>query len=106
MSRTFDTAGPRPAAEQREAAHTGRGGPMDLRLVPPALAAWATAALTLDAPATWTAVIAVVCLVGGVALLSVRRPGRDGQGGLPGVGPVLARHIIDYRTQHGGFRSV
>ncbi len=25
---------------------------------------------------------------------------------LPGVGPVLARHIIDYRTQHGGFRSV
>jgi competence protein ComEA len=26
--------------------------------------------------------------------------------GLPGVGPVLARHIIDYRTAHGGFRSV
>lgn len=25
---------------------------------------------------------------------------------LPGVGPVLARHIIEYRTQHGGFRSV
>ncbi|MEU2682638.1 ComEA family DNA-binding protein [Streptomyces hygroscopicus] len=25
---------------------------------------------------------------------------------LPGVGPVLARHIIDYRTQHGGFRSI
>lgn len=25
---------------------------------------------------------------------------------LPGVGPVLARHILDYRTQHGGFRSV
>lgn len=25
---------------------------------------------------------------------------------LPGVGPVLARHIIDYRTQHSGFRSV
>ncbi len=25
---------------------------------------------------------------------------------LPGVGPVLARHIIDYRLQHGGFRSV
>lgn len=25
---------------------------------------------------------------------------------LPGVGPVLARHIIDYRTQHGGYRSV
>jgi competence protein ComEA len=25
---------------------------------------------------------------------------------LPGVGPVLARHIIDYRMQHGGFTSV
>jgi competence protein ComEA len=25
---------------------------------------------------------------------------------LPGVGPVLAQHIIDYRTQHAGFRSV
>ncbi|MFF4757147.1 helix-hairpin-helix domain-containing protein [Streptomyces sp. NPDC001292] len=25
---------------------------------------------------------------------------------LPGVGPVLARRVIDYRTQHGGFRSV
>ncbi|MFD9398362.1 helix-hairpin-helix domain-containing protein [Streptomyces sp. NPDC060011] len=25
---------------------------------------------------------------------------------LPGVGPVLARHIIDYRTAHGGFRAV
>jgi competence protein ComEA len=25
---------------------------------------------------------------------------------LPGVGPVLARHIVDYRTQHGGFTSI
>jgi competence protein ComEA len=25
---------------------------------------------------------------------------------LPGVGPVLAGHIIEYRTSHGGFRSV
>ncbi|MFD8635275.1 helix-hairpin-helix domain-containing protein [Streptomyces sp. NPDC059533] len=26
--------------------------------------------------------------------------------GLPGVGPVLARHIVDFRTARGGFRSV
>src|SRR5262249_26642275 len=25
---------------------------------------------------------------------------------LPGVGPVLAQRIVDYRTQHDGFRSV
>lgn len=25
---------------------------------------------------------------------------------LPGVGPVLAQHILDYRAEHGGFRSV
>ncbi|MBI4730001.1 MAG: helix-hairpin-helix domain-containing protein [Acidobacteria bacterium] len=26
--------------------------------------------------------------------------------GLPGVGPVLAQRIVEYRTQHGPFRSV
>lgn len=25
---------------------------------------------------------------------------------LPGVGPVLAQHILDYRAEHGGFRSI
>ncbi|WP_174673983.1 ComEC/Rec2 family competence protein [Streptomyces pluripotens] len=47
---------------------------MDLRLVPPALTAWATAALTVDAPGGWTAVIVAVCLVGGTVMLAVRRP--------------------------------
>jgi competence protein ComEA len=26
--------------------------------------------------------------------------------GLPGVGPVLAQRIVDYRTKHGGFRTI
>ncbi|MCF3965393.1 ComEA family DNA-binding protein, partial [Streptomyces fuscigenes] len=25
---------------------------------------------------------------------------------LPGVGPVLAQHILDFRSRNGGFRSV
>jgi competence protein ComEA len=25
---------------------------------------------------------------------------------LPGIGPALAQHIVDYRTQHGEFRTV
>ncbi|WP_420856239.1 ComEA family DNA-binding protein [Streptomyces abyssalis] len=25
---------------------------------------------------------------------------------LPGVGPVLAQHIVEYREEHGGFTSV
>jgi competence protein ComEA len=25
---------------------------------------------------------------------------------LPGIGPVLAQHIVEYRTRHGQFRSV
>ncbi|MGW2489305.1 ComEC/Rec2 family competence protein [Streptomyces sp. NPDC001606] len=51
---------------------------MDLRLVPPALAAWLTAALTLDAPAGWTAGIVAGCLIGGAVLLAARRIGHRG----------------------------
>ncbi|MFI5974827.1 ComEC/Rec2 family competence protein [Streptomyces sp. NPDC051452] len=64
--------------EGRGSAHTDRPTPLDLRLVPPALAAWATAALALDAPASWTAGIAIGCLIGGVCLLPARRPGGSG----------------------------
>ncbi|WP_189311203.1 ComEC/Rec2 family competence protein [Streptomyces brasiliensis] len=60
------------------AAHPRQEGPIDLRLVPPALAAWATAAMTLDAAPLWTAVIAAVCLITAALLLAAhrRRSGR------------------------------
>ncbi|NUV62251.1 MBL fold metallo-hydrolase [Streptomyces sp. CAI-85] len=44
-------------------AHPRQEGPADLRLVPPALAAWATAALALDASVAVAIGIALVCLV-------------------------------------------
>ncbi|MFG2357601.1 ComEC/Rec2 family competence protein [Streptomyces sp. NPDC048521] len=94
MSRVLHEAALHAEGEERGSTHADRAGPMDLRLVPPALAAWATAALTLDAPAPWTAGIAVVCLTVGVLLLSVRRPGggaraaRSGRAGpAEGTGP-------------------
>jgi competence protein ComEA len=46
---------------------------------------------------------------GGVALaapVSLNTATVDQLDTLPGVGPVLAQHILDYRTRHGGFRSV
>ncbi|MEU3275760.1 ComEC/Rec2 family competence protein [Streptomyces antibioticus] len=52
-------------------AHPRQEGPADLRLVPPALAAWATAALALDASVAVAVGIALVCLVA-AAVLSVR----------------------------------
>ncbi|MDN3022967.1 ComEC/Rec2 family competence protein [Streptomyces sp. S.PB5] len=58
------------------AAHPRQEGPTDLRLVPPALAAWATAALLLGAAPEWSIGVAAVCLVaGGVLLLMRRRAG-------------------------------
>ncbi|MGW7067547.1 ComEC/Rec2 family competence protein [Streptomyces sp. NPDC054855] len=57
-------------------------GPLDLRLVPPALAAWGTAALTLDASPRWVIAAVVVCVaVAGVLLVTWtvrgRRDGRE-----------------------------
>ncbi|MEV0320454.1 ComEC/Rec2 family competence protein [Streptomyces sp. NPDC050658] len=43
--------------------HPRQEGPADLRLVPPALAAWGAAATALDAPARWVAAAVVVCVV-------------------------------------------
>ncbi|MGP3923102.1 ComEC/Rec2 family competence protein [Streptomyces sp. 8N616] len=69
----------------RSAAHADSGhrlgasaphqeSPADLRLVPPALAAWAAAALAVGAPASWAAATAAVCLA--VALLLLLRGAR------------------------------
>ncbi|MGW7352546.1 helix-hairpin-helix domain-containing protein [Streptomyces sp. NPDC054784] len=43
---------------------------------------------------------------GGGARISLNSATAEQLEELPGVGPVLARHIIDYRTQNGGFTSV
>ncbi|MEV5106089.1 ComEC/Rec2 family competence protein [Streptomyces massasporeus] len=74
------SSGPRPT---RSPVHASSGtrlgtarprqeGPTDLRLVPPALAAWGTAALMLDAPAPWVFGLVIGCLVA-VGLLSLAR---------------------------------
>ncbi|MFJ9560826.1 ComEC/Rec2 family competence protein [Streptomyces fuscichromogenes] len=83
MSRATDAAAPGPVAERRTVharperrpgdGHAGRDARADLRLVPPALAVWATAAWALDAPPGRTAGIAVVCLVAGLILLRLGR---------------------------------
>ncbi|WP_217251933.1 ComEC/Rec2 family competence protein [Streptomyces sp. AC602_WCS936] len=58
------------------AAHPRQEGPADLRLVPPALAAWGTAALLLDASAGWAVgVVAVGLAVAAVLLLRTRKRG-------------------------------
>ncbi|MDO0927767.1 ComEC/Rec2 family competence protein [Streptomyces sp. TG1A-8] len=72
-------------------AGVGDGGTPDLRLVPAALAAWGTAAVTLGVPPGWSAGIAGVCLVLGAVLLSARRRGRRGPAGRPGSRPARAR---------------
>ncbi|CUM41254.1 ComEC/Rec2 family competence protein [Streptomyces gardneri] len=70
---------------------TGEEGPVDLRLVPLALAAWAAAACAVGVTGWWTVAGVTVCLVGAFALLApvlARRLGaadgsRDAEGGGP-----------------------
>ncbi|MDW4906093.1 ComEC/Rec2 family competence protein [Streptomyces sp. ADMS] len=60
-------------------------GPTDLRLVPPALAAWATAAVALTVPPGWITGVAIVCSVVAGVLLLTRRTSEEGAG-LPSAG--------------------
>jgi competence protein ComEC len=56
------------------AARPRQEAPTDLRLVPPALAAWATAALLLDAAPDWSLGVVLGCVVtAGALLLGARR---------------------------------
>ncbi|MFC3346189.1 ComEC/Rec2 family competence protein [Streptomyces echinoruber] len=70
-----------PATPPRREGPPRGEGPADLRLVPPALAAWAAAAWALDAPPERVAGVAVVSLLAACLLLtSRRRAGRGGPG--------------------------
>ncbi|MFI6038886.1 ComEC/Rec2 family competence protein [Streptomyces sp. NPDC051315] len=76
------------------AAHPRQEGPLDLRLVPPALAAWATAASALDASPEAVGGVAVACVLAAGVLLGVgwrgarggaRRPSEGRAGRSPGA---------------------
>ncbi|MEU7058542.1 ComEC/Rec2 family competence protein [Streptomyces sp. NPDC046197] len=75
-----DASGARPAVhvasgKRLGAARPRQEGPTDLRLVPAALAAWATAALALDASPEWVTAFAIACLAAAALLLGLRRGG-------------------------------
>ncbi|MEU7582552.1 ComEC/Rec2 family competence protein [Streptomyces sp. NPDC041068] len=80
------------------ASHPRQEGPADLRLVPPALAAWAAAAVMLDAPPRWAVATVAVCGVAAGALLLTRTVrgrwahGAGGHGQSPGRRRAWGRH--------------
>jgi competence protein ComEC len=89
MTRATQLPPERPAVHARSAgrlgaAHPRQEGPTDLRLVPPALAVWATAAALLDATAGWITGVAVVCLAAAGVLSAIRRRGVRGGPPAPG----------------------
>ncbi|WP_156721835.1 ComEC/Rec2 family competence protein [Streptomyces apocyni] len=65
------------------AANPRQEAPADLRLIPPALAAWAAAALALGAPGSWAAVGVALCVAAALILLAMRRRRRTT--GVPGA---------------------
>ncbi|MFG2134385.1 ComEC/Rec2 family competence protein [Streptomyces sp. NPDC048751] len=81
------------AGNRLGAANPRQEGPTDLRLVPPALAAWVTAALALDASPGVVAGVGEVCLGLAVVLLAVRRRGRGGATE-PGPGGAWSRTTV------------
>lgn len=80
------------------AANPRQEGPTDLRLVPPALAAWATAAVVLDASAGWAFGVVLVCLAAGCLILSAGKGLSGVRGDLSGV----RGRLLDNATRTGG----
>lgn len=59
-------------AERPGTSRPRQEGPTDLRLVPPALAVWATAAVMLHAPPGWTVAVVTASLLVAAVLLTAR----------------------------------
>ncbi|MGA5792997.1 ComEC/Rec2 family competence protein [Streptomyces cellulosae] len=70
---TLAHADPKASEDRPGASRPRQEGPADLRLVLPALAAWATAVVTLHAPPGWTVTTVVVSVLVAAALLLARR---------------------------------
>ncbi len=91
-----DTGGA--ARPERSARSERSGGPADLRLVPPALAAWIAAAVSLTAPVRWAVSGALLCLAAAAVLLvrGARRPSRPVRRGRDGrsSGAVTAAALL------------
>ncbi|MER5553024.1 ComEC/Rec2 family competence protein [Streptomyces sp. NPDC002793] len=67
------TDGHTDSGRRRGAADPCQEAPADLRLVPPALAAWAAAVVALAAPGRWVAAGAILCAGAGLGLAAVAR---------------------------------
>ncbi|MFF0020219.1 ComEC/Rec2 family competence protein [Streptomyces sp. NPDC005496] len=90
------------------ASHPRQEGATDLRLVPPALAAWATAALTVHVSGAWVTGLVVVCLAGAAVLLLMRWRGAHGvqrgapsDGGVGGEGAVVGAPVASPGRRRG-----
>lgn len=86
----------RDAASRLGASHPRREGPADLRLVPPALAAWATAALLVHAPSRWAMVAVLGCLglAAGLLVVPAGKAGGQGPGGRRHAGSRMSAAAV------------